>query len=67
MRATSSKTTVAGFFAALALASSGIGDALKDGWQMGDVALIVGAVMLAVQAFFTRDKDVTSEGTRVPQ
>lgn len=58
------KTTVAALFAAIALVSKAISDAAADGLQWDDAAMIFGALMLALQGYFTRDRDVTSEGTR---
>lgn len=64
MTNTSSKTTVAGIAAAVALIAKAVADATADGFQWDDVTLIVGALMLALQGYWSRDRDVTSEGRR---
>jgi len=61
------KTTAASLVAALAIILSALSEALKDGWSAQDVTMIVGAVGIAIGGFFSRDDDVTSEGTKAPR
>jgi len=61
----STKTTVAGVAAAIALVAKAVSDAAADGLDFGDITLIAGAIALALQGIFARDDSVSSEGTRV--
>lgn len=63
----SNKTTITALVAAIALIASALSDALADGWDASDLTLMAGAVGLALQGFFSRDDDVTSEGGKAPK
>jgi hypothetical protein len=59
------KTTIMGVLAALGLIATAISDALQDGWSAEDFTMIAAAVGIALQGVFSRDDNVTSEGTKV--
>jgi len=59
----SNKTTIAALAAAVALLANAVSESLRDGLDFGDIATIAGAIMIALQGYFSRDDDVTSEGT----
>ena len=63
----SNKTTVTAVAAAIALVATAVSDASADGLQWGDATLIFGALMIALQGFWARDRDVTSEGRRTTE
>lgn len=69
-RARSSKTTIAGILAGLALVLTAVSDAMlaTDGeWGPHQIGTVVAGLAVGLQGLFSRDDDVTSEGTKRPK
>jgi len=59
------KTTTMGVIAAIGLLCTALTDALRDGWSTQDYALIASAIGIALQGIFSRDDNISSEGTKI--